>query len=72
MGAYTTERLIYEKALPGLQAMNPTDAYKAIVNQSGYKRSIFLVAEEDGLNRSSILGKFPRVPEEMKEKLHAR
>ena len=64
------ERRIYERALTGLQLMSPTEALKYVLDASGYKRQIFLVAEEDGLNRGAILNRFPKVSDTMKEKLH--
>jgi hypothetical protein len=65
------DQLVYEKALRGLPGLDPTVALKTILGLSGYKRQLFLVAEEDGLNRGVILNRFPPVPETLKEKLHA-
>jgi hypothetical protein len=50
--------------------LNPTQALKTILSASQYKQQIFLVAEEDGLNRGAILNRFPKVPDKVKERLH--
>jgi len=67
----TQDELVYEKAKRGLPAMDPTTALKTILDLSRYKQQLFLLAEEDGLNRGVILNRFPKVPNEMKERLHA-
>lgn len=66
----TQDELVYDKAKRGLPAMNPTEAVRAMLNLSPYKRQIFLVAEEDGLARGVVLNRFPKVSETMKERLH--
>lgn len=65
------EQLIYDRAVSAMALMDATTALRHLFSVPPYQREIYLLAEEAGLNRSVVLGKFPKVSDSMKEKVNA-